>query len=633
MGRSVENPAQGVALAGSGMSTYQLTLAGLANPYGFSVAFDALAGLALLLLGHPLAAGMAFAAYCAIDAVNLGLVRRWTAAAAGVDSDTGFRRLAPLCTARISVYVTPSLIVALSGHPAELLFFAVQVWTLVAVGMSAGMMSRRIYWGFVSPLLAAAAVLIAVLVTPLAAVALLISLLTLALLLGLILETTVRTIAGFHQAFSANLAMIPELEAARDRAVSERAAADEAREEARRASRAKSNFLATMSHEIRTPLNGVLGMAQLLRRDEAQPNQLARIDTLMESGQHLLSIVNDILDISKIDAGKLEIHTSVEDLPLFLDRLVDFWMARAEDQGVSLILEADEDLPVLVRMDALRLRQLMFNLIGNALKFTETGAVTIAAVIQRRTRQSVWLRLSVRDSGIGIAAEYLPLLFEQFSQAEESDVRKFGGTGLGLSIARQLTELMKGRIWAESRPGEGSTFHIELPLRLARPISARTTARFPSTTVAPAADLQPLAVLAVDDNAVNLMVLDQILSALGHDVTKVGSGAEALKMLAVRPFDLVLMDIQMPGMTGIEALRSLRETPGANRAVPVIALTADVTSGGQEHYRALGFTEYETKPIQVRALMESMGRALAAPALTASALTAVATPDVRKLAG
>ena len=622
MRRSEENPAGAVAVPGSGMSTYQLTLVGLVKPYGFNVAFNALAGVCLVLLGHPIIAGLAFVAYCAIDAVNLSLVRRWIGAAAGVDSDAGFRRLAPLCTARISVYVIPSVIVALSGHPAELLFFAIQVWTLVAVAMSAGMMSRRIYWGFVSPLLAAAAIVTGVLVTPLAAVALLLSLSTLALLLGLMLEATVRTIAGFHEAFSTNLAMIPELEAARDRALAERTAADQAREEARRANRAKSNFLATMSHEIRTPLNGVLGMAQLLRRDEAQPHQLARIDTLMESGEHLLSILNDILDVSKIDAGKLEIHTGVEDPRLFLDRLVGFWSARAEDKGVALVLEADDDLPPFVRMDALRLRQVMFNLVGNALKFTETGCVTIAATVQRRTRRAVWLRLSVRDSGVGISAEHLPLLFERFSQVDESDVRKFGGTGLGLSIARQFTELMDGRIWAESRLGDGSTFHIELPLRLATPAKPRAVARRAVATPAPADDLRPLAVLAVDDNAVNLTVLDQILSALGHDVTKAASGAEALQMLAARPFDLVLMDIQMPGMTGIEALRRLRQTPGENRAVPVIALTADVTSGGREHYQALGFTEHEAKPIQVRGLMEAMARALNAPA----------TPILRKLA-
>ena len=622
MARSEENPARPVTVAGSSMSTYQLTLVDLVKPYGFNVAFNALAGVSLALLGHPITAALAFGAYCVIDAVNLRLIRRWIAAAAGVDSDAGFRRLAPLCTARISVYVIPSVIVASNGHPAELLFFAVQVWTLVAVAMSAGMMSRRIYWGFVSPLLAAAAVLTVVLVTPMAAAALLLSLVTLALLLGLMLEATVRTIAGFHDAFNANLAMIPELEAARDRALAERTAADQAREEARRANRAKSNFLATMSHEIRTPMNGVLGMAQLLQRDETQPLQLARIDTLMQSGEHLLSILNDILDVSKIDAGKLEIHTGVEDLRLFLDRLVGFWSARAEDKGVALTLEADDDLPPFVQMDALRLRQVMFNLVGNALKFTETGAVTITAAVQRRTRRSMWLRLSVRDSGVGIPAEHLPLLFERFSQADESDIRKFGGTGLGLSIARQFTELMDGRIWAESQPGDGSAFHIELPLRLATPVRPRAMAHRPVATPAPVADLRPLAVLAVDDNAVNLTVLDQILSALGHDVTKAASGAEALQLLAGRPFDLVLMDIQMPGMTGIEALRFLRRTPGENRAVPVIALTADVTSGGREHYHELGFTEHEAKPIQVRSLMDAMARALNAPP----------TPILRKLA-
>jgi CheY-like chemotaxis protein len=402
--------------------------------------------------------------------------------------------------------------------------------------------------------------------------------------------------------------MIPELEAARDQALSERAAADQAREEARQAGRAKANFLATMSHEIRTPMNGVLGMAQLLQRDEADPTQKERLAVLVESGEYLLSILNDILDVSKIDAGRLDILPAAEDLHQFLERLVGFWGPRADEKGVALVLDIQKSVPQFVLVDALRLRQVLFNLVGNALKFTDEGSVSVVAEAIPNGEGAVVLDIAVRDTGIGISADHLPNLFTRFSQADESEVRKFGGTGLGLAIAKQLVELMGGKIWAESEAGKGSAFHIKLPLALADGPAKRK----PASRAAKAIPQAALQVLAVDDNAVNLMVLDQLLSSLGHDVAKAGSGAEALALLAERPFDLVLLDIQMPGMTGVEVLQKLRAVDGPNRAAPVIALTADVTSGGRRRYLELGFTDHSSKPIQIPDLMESMTRALAA---------------------
>jgi len=596
------------------VSTYQLTLHGLSQPLPFHVFFNVLAAISFVLLGHPIVGAVAFAGYCAVDGAQHFFVRRWLAAADRTTEAAGFRRLVPLCAARFAVYLTPTAYLAVTGGIGEMAFFGLQSATLLAVAMAAGMLSRRVFWSFVTPILTAMGVVAIGRLTPLPAAAVLLSLGCLAALLALMLEGTIRTISTLHDAFNENVAMIPQLEAARDQALCERAAADKAREEARQANRAKSNFLATMSHEIRTPMNGVLGMAHLLKRDEAEPAQIERLDVLIDSGEYLLSILNDILDVSKIDAGALQIVEGVEDLHLFLDRLVSFWAARADEKGVGLLLKLHDDVPDFVRMDALRLRQVLFNLVGNALKFTNDGAVELTAKARPKSKHAVWLHVAVRDSGLGIAPEQLPLLFQRFAQADDSEIRKFGGTGLGLAIAKQLTELMGGRIWAESTPGEGSTFHVEIPMTLAEqvtPVLHQPPAAL--AALAQEAHVRAVRVLAVDDNAVNLLVLDQLLSAFGHDVSKAASGPEALGLLAAQSFDIVLLDIQMPGMTGVECLQMLRETPGPNQLVPVVALTADVTSGGREHFRDLGFTDHESKPIQVQSLVEAMSRALAGP--------------------
>jgi signal transduction histidine kinase/CheY-like chemotaxis protein len=591
-----------------------MTLAGLALPLRWHAVANAIGAACMLMLGHPYLAAFAFVAYCAIDAVHGAVRNRWAITASTADEEAGFRKLAVLCAARVAVYVAPVTLIAMDGGPGSLLLFAFQTCTLIALALSAGVLSRVVFWGFATPVLLACGAVAAALLTPLHAAAVLVSLAVLTLLLAVMSERTRIAIIAWHTAFNDSRALIPQLEAARDQALSERAAADEAREEARQANRAKSNFLATMSHEIRTPMNGVLGMAHLLKRDETEPQQIERLDVLIDSGEYLLSILNDILDVSKIDAGRLQIVEGVEDLHMFLDRLVSFWAARADEKGVGLVLNLHDSVPEFVRMDALRVRQVLFNLVGNALKFTNEGAVEITAETRPKSKHAVWLHMAVRDSGLGIAPEHLPLLFERFAQADDSEIRKFGGTGLGLAIAKQLTELMGGRIWAESALGEGSTFHIEIPMTLAEqvtPVLHQAPAAL--AALAQEAHVRAVRVLAVDDNAVNLLVLDQLLTAFGHEVAKASSGPEALGLLAAQTFDIVLLDIQMPGMTGVECLQKLRETPGPNQAVPVVALTADVTSGGRGHFQALGFTDHESKPIQVQSLVETMASALAPP--------------------
>nr|MEA2797027.1 two-component system, sensor histidine kinase [Phenylobacterium sp.] len=601
-----------------GSTTYQMTLAGLVLPLKWHVVANAVAAACVLMIGHPMAALLGFTACCAFDAVHGRVISRWIATSRSVDAAKGFRQLAILSAARASVYLAPAAFVALNAHPAELLVFGLQSATLLALGLSAGVLSRWVFWGLAAPGLATAGGLAVYLLAPLPCLAVLLALTVLVVLLTIMTETSRLVIGAWHFAFLDNLALIPELENARDQALAERAAADAAREEARQAGRAKSNFLATMSHEIRTPMNGVLGMAQLLQRDETDPMQKERLAVLLDSGDYLLSILNDILDVSKIDAGRLDIMPAPEDLRLFFDRLVGFWGAGADEKGVALVLSVSDTVPSFALIDALRLRQVLFNLVGNALKFTEAGSVEVIAEAMPNGEGAVLMHLAVRDTGMGIAPEHLPNLFTRFSQGDESEVRRFGGTGLGLAIAKQLIELMGGRIWAESQPGKGSTFHIKLPLALADGVRSPKAA----DAVVAAIPLTGLRILTVDDNAVNLLVLDQLLSSFEHEVAKAASGAEALAALAVTPFDLVLLDIQMPGMTGVEVLQQLRAGDGPNRDAPVVALTADVTSGGRKRYLELGFTEHSAKPIQIQELMEAIERAMAAGPSTRQAIRA-----------
>ncbi len=573
-------------------TNYQLLLASLVFPISAHIVVNMIATVSILLIGHPVIAAVFFCTASLIDAGQQLVVKRWIALSAEIDLETGMRRLAVMCGVRTSVYIGPTVaMVILAPGLAELAFFAVQFATLLTLALSAGVLSRLIFWSFCTPIMIAATLLVATLFAPVQMFALGLSLFTLLVMLALTSESTTKAIATWHAAFRSNMALVLDLATARDIA--------------RTANNAKSNFLATMSHEIRTPMNGVLGMAQLLKRDAVDPVQAQRLNVLIDSGEYLLAILNDILDVSKIDAGKLELMPAPESVGGLLEKLVGFWIARANEAGVALTLQVAPDVPDQVMVDALRLRQVLFNLVGNALKFTEHGSVEIIAEATDRGGSMIDLHVAIRDTGPGIAERHLAFLFDRFSQVEDAEARRFGGTGLGLAIVKQLTELMGGRVWVESELGKGSTFHVEIPLQV---ITA--SADEAPQAVADDVPMGSLRLLAVDDNATNLLVLDQLLSSLGHHVAKALSGAQALEVLADQTFDLVLTDIQMPEMTGTELLQRLRAEPGPNREVPVLALTADVTSGGRQHYLDLGFAEHAAKPIQIEALLHAVAGAL-----------------------
>ncbi len=577
------------------LSMAQILLAGLTAPLPLLWAMTLPFALVLALLGHPWIGLGSSLANMAGDWFVQGRYRRWTLSAATDDETVALPRINRVVALRAAVaFWGPMAAVLLGGAPADLIFMGLMAGLLLCVSVAQGSLAPRLFLMSSAPVLLGLALVIALRFPPLEAAALLLADAMLGGMLLMMSGGVARILGEWTAVRERNNRLIERLR-------TERAEAEEAREAARLAGQAKANFLATMSHEIRTPMNGVLGMAQLLKRSTMDTEQRAQVETLIHSGEFLMSILNDILDISKIDAGRMEVETLPQDLPRFADELIGLWRPTAELKGLTLDLELDARLPGRLLMDGRRVRQVLFNLIGNAVKFTPAGGVTLTIAAESET-----VRFTVRDTGIGIDLDVLPKLFERFSQADQSTARQFGGAGLGLAISRQLTEVMGGKLWAESQPGQGSAFHVLLPLCAAEP---QLTAA-PDLAETEAAPEQTLAILAVDDNAVNLMVLEQVLAAMGHQVTRASSGAEALERMSGQVFDLVLMDIQMPGMSGIEAVALQRSLPGLNQATPTLAVSADVLSHDLEGYRSLGFTGQVSKPIQIPALLAEIAAAL-----------------------
>jgi PAS domain S-box-containing protein len=372
-----------------------------------------------------------------------------------------------------------------------------------------------------------------------------------------------------------------------------------AKEAAEAANRAKSEFLANMSHEIRTPMNGIIGMTALALDGASTPAQRESLQTIRSQAESLLTVVNDILDFSKIEQHHVELEAVPFALAAAVDEVVAPLALRARAKGLELSSVIAADVPPYVVGDPVRLKQIVSNVLSNAVKFTERGSVRLEVSAEQRTSERATLYLRVADTGIGIPEDKRQLIFEPFQQADGSMTRRFGGTGLGLAIASNLVRLMSGRLWVDSEPGTGSVFHVTAPVGIAA--SAPRVA--PAAGTAAGAAPHRARILIAEDNIVNQRVAAGLLTRRGHQVTVVGNGREALEALQAGAFELVLMDVQMPDMDGFEATAAIREWERATGGhIRIVAMTAHAMKGDKERCLAAGMDGYLSKPIDQRSL-------------------------------
>jgi signal transduction histidine kinase/CheY-like chemotaxis protein len=384
---------------------------------------------------------------------------------------------------------------------------------------------------------------------------------------------------------------------------------EKAKKAAEAASASKSSFLANMSHEIRTPLNGIMGMAQVLEGTKLDPQQQEFVTTIIDSGKTLMSLLNDVLDLSKIEAGKFDIVPTDASLHHMLRRQLKLWKPRAEEKGLELTLAFDAELPAYLHFDTVRVQQCVSNLVSNAIKFTDKGRVEVFASAKALKSGAHLVDVRVTDTGPGMDAETLGRLFQPFAQADETIQRVHGGSGLGLSITRRLAEMMGGAASATSEPGRGSTFRVSFHGDAAKSQpEAGVNARPAQGDIREQLKQSNLRVLLVDDHPINRQVASLFLRPFNMRIVEAVNGAEAMEALRREEFDLVLLDMHMPVMDGPTTIAAIRDSTEAWSQIPVIALTADAMSGDRERYLGMGMTGYLSKPLAERDLLSEIAR-------------------------